>query len=353
MDDDWPSTPESMLDDCDIGSPGSTAFCDSPATPGTDITMPSSSSGSEESDSGSEQDDLEGEEEIDEPRWRIQNDRFSGTGGSLLDLICSEFERRRGGAGGNRDATPQSSESGTASQQSIPPSGFSNRTNTRQGETPELLQGNAGSDPVAHTKCDPREEQDHGTLFACPFWKHDQRYWKDCFGYRLKRIRDVKQHLKRRHTQLCCCDRCGAEFRTANALTHHRHLNACASRQFRKKWLFESEKERLARRSKGAPEKQWYAMWEVIFPREIPPDSPYLDESLCEHLSPFRSFLETQGPDIIQQSGLVGSQGQQTGFEPVQIRQLLQLGFQRIYNEWVSNQHHSFEPTSLNSNDTC
>ena len=44
-------------------------------------------------------------------------------------------------------------------------------------------------------------------FFACPFWKKHPRAYRDCFSYKLSRIKDVKQHLARQHTPLYC-ERC-------------------------------------------------------------------------------------------------------------------------------------------------
>lgn len=58
-------------------------------------------------------------------------------------------------------------------------------------------------------------------LFACPFWKKEARKHRDCFSMKLSRIRDVKQHLLRRHTPEFYCQRCFTIFKDRNTLTLH------------------------------------------------------------------------------------------------------------------------------------
>lgn len=62
----------------------------------------------------------------------------------------------------------------------------------------------------------PREEHpddiEDGPTLACPFYKRNQVRHSNCLHFRLKRIKDVKQHLLRKHKQPYYCPICGLEF---------------------------------------------------------------------------------------------------------------------------------------------
>ncbi|KAK4441907.1 hypothetical protein QBC34DRAFT_457447, partial [Podospora aff. communis PSN243] len=167
--------------------------------------------------------------------------------------------------------------------------------------------------------------------FACPFWKNDPAHFKGCSCFRLKRIRDVEQHLKRKHSDHSHCERCGHVSRTTQSSADHCRSSGCSSRPFRRRWISESRKRMLVRRSRGSPEKQWYAIWDIIFPRETPPSSPYVEEVSSEELSSFRGFFVNHGPDVVQQNGLLESPGLDV---VTQTRRFLERVVSLAYDAW-------------------
>lgn len=337
--DDWPSSPSSMMEDFDGGTErGFSPTPGSPQTPATEVAASNSPHTTTNSDSSSESDADGGDDSERHPIADYLFDsspgpsQFMDTTRGLLDHLFSRFQEWR-----QTPTADQHPETRSDSHISQPPSTQSSPSrSSRQDQQDHQEPDNSGvSEPTGTTDCHPQETDGLQVLFACPFWKQDRTYWKDCFGYKLKRIRDVKQHLRRKHSQLFCCDRCGREFRSADVLIRHSSsFIQCNTRSFRRKWLSETQKEVLAKKSPRAkPDDQWYAMWDLIFPRQLRPDSPYLDESLCNHLSSFRDFLEQRGPDIIQQFGQQGGFGSRSA---TQSRQLLQQGLSRVYDQWVS-----------------
>ena len=147
--------------------------------------------------------------------------------------------------------------------------------------------------------------------FACPFWKRDTSENKHCHRYTLSRIRDVKQHLHRCHKAPWYCYRCGESF--LNEETQIRHIRAdppCQiSRNVVANGLSETQLKDLRKKSDPAltEEKQWYAIWNIVFPGDPQPSSPYIDSELSEDLSRFREFWQSPGADIL--SGLIESSG--------------------------------------------
>jgi len=76
----------------------------------------------------------------------------------------------------------------------------------------------------------PRKKAKNGMVprkcFACPFWKKNPRTRRDCFGYKLSLIKDVKQHLARQHTQstasgVCKSSKTGIAKPSTSSLTSH------------------------------------------------------------------------------------------------------------------------------------
>ncbi|KAK0736170.1 hypothetical protein B0T21DRAFT_411364 [Apiosordaria backusii] len=183
-------------------------------------------------------------------------------------------------------------------------------------------------------------------LLACPFWKQDSRLWRECFRYKLKRIRDLKQHLRRNHGKVCYCVRCGEEFENPGDLDLHYNQDVpCAKAAFQVKWLSEPQKKEL-RENRANPklsvEKQWYEIWDIVFPEAPKPDSPYLDASISEDLSSFREFFLQQGPEIIRQTA--ENQGLLPGLIAIQERQFYQTFLARIYDRWASSRGHAQYP---------
>jgi hypothetical protein len=152
------------------------------------------------------------------------------------------------------------------------------------------------SHDVEHDQDSETPLADH-VLLACPFWKGNEATWKHCFRYKLKRIRDVKLHLRRVHARSFCV-RCGGEFEGRQTLdAHYAFTPPCATRSFLRKWLSEDQKESLAKRSnpKFTIEQQWYAIWDIVYPGRPRPDSPYADQSLSERSELISRVLPDRG----------------------------------------------------------
>ncbi|KAH8742670.1 hypothetical protein F5883DRAFT_382940, partial [Diaporthe sp. PMI_573] len=124
--------------------------------------------------------------------------------------------------------------------------------------------------------------------FACPFQKLNWPKHQACRRYELRRIKDVKQHVYRRHKQPdYYCARCYDTFKTASARDEHARSNNC---DILDGYLFEgiteAQKNILNKSSSRGldPQEQWFEMWDIIFPDEKRPSSAwvggYLEESV-------------------------------------------------------------------------
>ncbi|KAK1830827.1 hypothetical protein QBC39DRAFT_434442 [Podospora conica] len=253
----------------------------------------------------------------------------------LLLLQHRHWRTAAGGIGSSHTEAGRSAQGTTRSPSDNP----RKRRRVSPGPTDTPEQEPPSHDVEHDQEIETLPEGDH--LFACPFWKGDLTTWRDCFRYKLKRIRDVKLHLKRVHSRSFCV-RCGNEFKGKQALDAHCAVTPpCASRRFLKRWLCEGQKEQLAKRSnpKFTIEQQWYAMWDIVYPARLRPDSPYINQSLSEDLNSFVEFFTTQGPRVMLEAGWV-RHGDLESEHP----HLLQMGLRRIYDQWTRLSSASAQP---------
>ncbi|KAI1453871.1 hypothetical protein F4805DRAFT_442063 [Annulohypoxylon moriforme] len=137
------------------------------------------------------------------------------------------------------------------------------------------------------------KEKDLAKYLACPFAKNDPIKHYTCFSRRLSRIRDVKQHLARKHTPEFYCSRCSVIFPDQNSLQEH--IGNAAGLFCTPSSLLDGisqyQRSQLSRKSnsKLSEEKQWFSMWDIIFPGHERPESAYMDLGFS---GDFRSFKE-------------------------------------------------------------
>lgn len=144
--------------------------------------------------------------------------------------------------------------------------------------------------------------------FACPFQKRHPYYYQKCFKLSLQRIKDVKQHIFRCHTNPeYYCARCYDVFDTATARDEHSRQRECKKLespclpQF--EGITEDQKKQLSEKSPRAMdlEEQWLKIWGILFPdaSESPPRSVYLGSCLEEIVPLLRKQWECQRPGIV------------------------------------------------------
>lgn len=148
------------------------------------------------------------------------------------------------------------------------------------------------------------DEDTHGTqptqLLACPFSKLDGNRYHGCLKFELRRPKDVKQHISRKHlSPEFYCARCWQIFPDRGKQDDHARVAVCAVQP---KPLFEGisdeQKYRLKRSGgRGAtPEQQWFDIWDILFPGKQKPSSIYLGNVMEETLSYIRN--RCQGEDL-------------------------------------------------------
>ncbi|KAK0648714.1 hypothetical protein B0T16DRAFT_408654 [Cercophora newfieldiana] len=152
----------------------------------------------------------------------------------------------------------------------------------------------------------PRKKATNGSqprkFFACPFWKKNPRAHRDCFSYKLSRIKDVKQHLARQHTPIHC-ERCLKVFRDRHTKWSHFESDEPCSRGLHGELdgITNEQSEDLRKKSKrGQTEsEQWFAVWQVLFPAISRPDSPYMDFEQSQEFAEWEDFCQRRGSAVV------------------------------------------------------
>jgi hypothetical protein len=140
-------------------------------------------------------------------------------------------------------------------------------------------------------------------LLACPFYKRDPHKYQYCLSYQLRRIKDVKQHVYRKHGRPeFYCSRCFQTFSSASDRDLHTRPASCHMHpepQF--DGITTEQKKALAiyvNRGKRL-EDQWYDTYEIIFPNEAKPKSVFVGNYFEEVIPLIRAFWNTRQSDII------------------------------------------------------
>lgn len=230
---------------------------------------------------------------------------------------------------------------------------------TRAGKS-EINNENNSTDPsstrVGSTK--RRRTSNRQLTFACPYTKKDPMSYRDCYKYKLSRIRDVKQHLARCHRNPPYCPRCMVTFGTEEERDEHVRESSCPLRSLiTLDGINETQRSRLGRKSapNTSPEAQWFVVFDIVFPGHTPrPASPYVDSELLQDITLYQDFLTTQGPrllsEVLAQRGAVTwnlpdeehnlAAFQQTVFED---------GLGVIFDHWLARRSNSFQAPNMPS----
>ncbi|KAL8287729.1 hypothetical protein RB597_000013 [Gaeumannomyces tritici] len=138
---------------------------------------------------------------------------------------------------------------------------------------------------------------------ACPFYKHNASQHMICVRFRLRRVRDVKQHLNRCHSRHMQCPVCGSEFKDSPGLESHIRMRKCREPPggFEIQGVTAQQGKLLSRRVKRkiGEESQWYGIWRILFPGSERPPSPYLINELDEAVNTVKDTWKRQGEDIV------------------------------------------------------
>lgn len=171
-------------------------------------------------------------------------------------------------------------------------------------------------------------------FLACPYQKFDPQRHQECLKYELHRIRDVKQHIYRRHRQPdYYCARCFSTFETAEDRDEHARRSDCKRQpalQF--EGISDGQKKKLNEKSCRTVDvtEQWYQMWEIVFPKQPRPRTVYLGSYLEETVPLLRKLWAVQSTQIMAQVA---------GGEGCMVDKAMQLFFERLEEETATAVH--------------
>lgn len=145
-------------------------------------------------------------------------------------------------------------------------------------------------------------DPDPSLSFACPFAKEYTARYFNCNFHKLARVKDVKQHLKRKHIKPENCPRCRMQFPDEEEKDRHIREGGCRiSHEPEPDGITQAQATSLSRRVCAASQRdQWYEIFRIVCPRaESDPPSPYVDpdyglfEFAKKHARPLvRKFLQ-------------------------------------------------------------
>ncbi|KAI0892054.1 hypothetical protein F4806DRAFT_480882 [Annulohypoxylon nitens] len=194
----------------------------------------------------------------------------------------------------------------------------------------------------------PNMRNDRERYLACPFMKRDPIMHTACFSRRLSRIRDVKQHLYRRHTPEFYCSRCSAIFQNAAELQDHVGDPAglfCEPSSLLNGISKQQQNQLSQKPARGlSEEEQWFLVWDTVFPGLERPDSAYIDVGQSEDLCSYREYSRSRGPEkFVQNLQKTGFRNNPTMLE--NIRKAYNETESSIYGDWRSER----SPSSVGS----
>lgn len=142
---------------------------------------------------------------------------------------------------------------------------------------------------------------------ACPFWKLDSQAHRACFHRKCSRISDVKLHLSRKHKQPApeYCERCWTAYESRAHKEEHLRDPLGQGCQYnpaaRPVGIDNNMAAALHKKSNPSlsTEDQWFAIWDIVFPDEPRPSSPYINDSLSEDATQLQEIIINQWPSIL------------------------------------------------------
>ncbi|KAK0620594.1 hypothetical protein B0T14DRAFT_521777 [Immersiella caudata] len=140
---------------------------------------------------------------------------------------------------------------------------------------------------------------------ACPMYKYDKTRHRGCSRLQLTRVRDVKQHLVRRHRMPIYCPICKESFSDEKSRDLHTNKLACtkAAGGVSIAGITEEQRDALSRRVNRSLNEagQWNSIWDILFPGAPRPGSPYVANKMEEAIDRILSCWQDQRSTLIEE----------------------------------------------------
>ncbi|KAH8654759.1 hypothetical protein BGZ61DRAFT_467387 [Ilyonectria robusta] len=195
---------------------------------------------------------------------------------SLVQIALEEYGKQRGNSEQRSSTGSNDSKELSGSSKSFSKSQKRNRTRQQGGGM------SSGEEDSRNTKYGKKSRlsdvDDKSLLLACPYYKKDKFKHKLCLrDFKLKRIKDVKQHLCRKHIQPHFCPLCGQEFETKGDERDHIRTQSCSRQEYQ-------EPEGITDDHKDKFSSRWFTVWDIVFPDTPRPSSAYVQDPEIETL---------------------------------------------------------------------
>ncbi|KAK0639446.1 hypothetical protein B0T16DRAFT_395178 [Cercophora newfieldiana] len=235
-----------------------------------------------------------------------------------------------------------------------------NSTGTSGQSAPGISQGyddddDDDNDDTSHSPNFSRKKQrgeKEVPTFACPFLKKDPVAHKQCCMFVLSRIRDVKQHLRRRHQMPIYCPRCVKIFENEDDRDDHILESNCIrqpGKPGKPDGITERQKKALSEKAPASqpPEAQWFGIYKILFPdQEVMPQSPYMDmdSAIFRSSVMYQEFVLDQGPqligDLLTARGALAWNLQHEERDRTQfLHQILHDGLRNLFDRYLREGH--------------
>ncbi|RFU34109.1 hypothetical protein B7463_g2198, partial [Scytalidium lignicola] len=221
---------------------------------------------------------------------------------NLLDKLITGFQNTNQCQSSSRKNTSES----TTQESSARPS--STKENSRKHDKRKRQNDNDDGDgdgfaEPPRKKADTSQGKSLQRSFACPFIKLDAIKHSHCCDRQLSRIRDVKQHISRRHTPERYCQRClDTKFPDEQSLEQHLDLGTCPRNDpSMLDGISHHQQRQISRKSNSSlsEEDQWFAIWDILFPGHGRPISAHVEAGLSTHMRRLREYCSTHGPTAL------------------------------------------------------
>ncbi|KAI1121906.1 hypothetical protein F5Y10DRAFT_255337 [Nemania abortiva] len=135
--------------------------------------------------------------------------------------------------------------------------------------------------------------------YACPYYLKDSKNHSGCRKYQLKRIRDVKQHLSRRHRRPPYCPCCCNTFESEVERDEHVRAKQCDARvpPVEIDGFSADQQIALSKRTNSGQtaEDQWFIIWDILFLNTARPISVYLDKAISDEMFLLQQYMLNGG----------------------------------------------------------
>jgi hypothetical protein len=150
----------------------------------------------------------------------------------------------------------------------------------------------------------PRQKENE-ILFACPYYKRDPIRYSICLKFALRRIKDVKQHIYRKHARSAFyCAFCWADFGDEQSRDHHVRARRCEPRERAPAGdgISVDQKNQLHKKiyRSDSTAEQWFRIWDIVFPAVPKPADIYLGSHVEEAVAMVRVIWRDKGRSIME-----------------------------------------------------